>query len=69
MKSDLSGNSVWLQASGFQQLVKIFGIFNELLSTLNVNFTRFARNVEWDFFAYFQTACPHFDYRAKKGVR
>ena len=45
MKSDLSGNSVWLQASGFQQLVKIFGIFNELLSTLNVNFARFARNV------------------------
>ena len=52
MKTDLSGNTVWPQASGFQKLVKmtIFGIFNELLST-----ARFARNVEWDFFCDFQT--------------
>ena len=37
---------------GFQKLTKmtIFGIFNELLSTQNVNVARFARNVEWDFF-------------------
>ena len=33
----------------------IFGIFNELLSTQNVNVARFARNVEWDFFCDFQT--------------
>ena len=32
-----------------------FGIFNELLSTQNVNVARFARNVEWDFFCDFQT--------------
>ena len=33
----------------------IFGIFNQLLSTQNVNVARFARNVEWDFFCDFQT--------------
>ena len=51
IKTYLSGNSVWPQASGFQKLAKlsIFGIFNELLSTKNVNVARFARNVEWDF--------------------
>ena len=35
----------------------IFGIFNELLSTQNVNVARFARNVECDFFGDFQTLC------------
>ena len=35
-----------------------FGIFNQLLSTQNVNVARFARNVEWDFFCDFQTPCP-----------
>ena len=33
----------------------IFGIFNDLLSTQNVNVARFARNVECDFFGDFQT--------------
>ena len=33
----------------------IFGIFNELLATYNVNVARFARNIEWDFFCDFQT--------------
>ena len=33
----------------------IFGTFNELLSTQNVNVARFARNVECDFFSDFQT--------------
>ena len=33
----------------------IFGIFNQLLSTQNVNVARFARNVECDFFCDFQT--------------
>ena len=37
--------------------LSIFGIFNELLSTQNVNVARFARNVEWDFFGDFQTPC------------
>ena len=32
-------------------------LFNELLSTQNVNVARFARNVEWDFFYDFQTPC------------
>ena len=35
----------------------LFGIFNELLSTQNVNVARFARNVECDFFGDFQTLC------------
>ena len=41
-----------------QKLAKnwpIFGNFNKLLSTQNVNVARFARNVEWDFFCDFQT--------------
>ena len=33
----------------------IFGIFDELLSTQNVNVARFARNVECDFLSDFQT--------------
>ena len=32
-------------------------IFNELLSTQNVNVARFARNVKWDFFCDFQPLC------------
>ena len=54
-KSDMSGNTVWPQASGFQKLPKlaIFGIFDELLSTQNVNVARFARNIECDFFWQF----------------
>ena len=35
----------------------IFGVFNELLSTQNVNEARFARNVECDFLCDFQTPC------------
>ena len=43
IKTDLSGNTV-----DFQKLAKltIFGIFNEILATQNVNVARFARNVE-----------------------
>ena len=57
IKSDLSGNTVWTQASGFQKLAKltIFGISNELLFAHNVNVAHFARNLEWDFFCDFQT--------------
>ena len=42
IKSDLSGNTVWPQASGFQNLAKmdLFGIFYQ-----NVNI----RNIECDF--------------------
>ena len=35
----------------------ILCIFNQLLSTHNVNVARFARNVERDFFCDFQTPC------------
>ena len=35
----------------------IFDIFNELLSSQNVNVVRFARNLECDFFFDFQTLC------------
>ena len=57
IKSDLTGNTVGLQISSFQKFAKlaIFGIFNELLSTQNVNVARFARNVKCDFFCDFQT--------------
>ena len=56
IKIDLSGNTVWPQALDFQKLAKlaIFGIFDELLSTQNVNKARFARNVECDFLAIFK---------------
>ena len=52
-KSDLSGNTAWPQASGFQKLAKltIFGIFNE---AQNAYEARFARNVEWYFFVIFK---------------
>ena len=33
----------------------VFGIYNELLSTQNINVARFARNVKCDFFCDFQT--------------
>ena len=57
IKSDLSGNTVWLQAFGFQNLAKMdqFWHFNHLWSTQNVNVARFACNVECDFFCDFQT--------------
>ena len=43
----------------------IFGIFNELLSTQNVNVARFNRNVEWDLFCDFQTPCIFWDFFTK----
>ena len=62
IKIDLSGNTVWPKASGFQNLAKfnILGIFNEILSTQNEDVTRFAPNVEWDFICDFQTPCDAF---------
>ena len=42
-----------LQVSKSSPILIIFGIFNELLSTQNVNVARFARNVECDFFGRF----------------
>ena len=52
IKSGLSGNIVGQPDPGLHKLAKlaIFGIFNELLSTQNVNVAHLARNVEWDFF-------------------
>ena len=40
----------------------IFGIFNELLSTRNINLSRFARNIECDFLGDFQTLCIFLTY-------
>ena len=56
IKIDLSGNTV---SSDFQKHAKltIFGIFNELLSTQNVNIARFARKFECDILSDFQTMC------------
>ena len=48
IKSGLSSNIVG-QPDKLAKLA-IFGIFNELLSTQNVNVAHIARNVEWDFF-------------------
>ena len=41
----------------------IFGLFDELLSTQNINLARFARNLEWAFFCDFQTPCIRYLYR------
>ena len=49
IKSYLSGNTVWPQASGFEKLAKLI-----IFSILIVNLARFARNVELDFFCNFQ---------------
>ena len=38
--------------------IDYFWLFNELLTTLNVNVARFARNAEWDILGDFQTLCP-----------
>ena len=59
IKSDLSGNTIWPQASGFQKLAKLtfLAFFSELLATQYVIVARFARNVECDFFSDFQTLC------------
>ena len=48
IKSELSGNTIWPQALAFQKLAKltIFGMFDELLSS---------ENIEWDFFCDLQT--------------
>ena len=40
----------------------IFGIFNELLTTQNVNAARFARNAKFDFFCDFQTLLHTLDF-------
>ena len=63
-KIDLSGNTFWLLALGFQKVAKliIFGPFNELLSTPNVNIARFSCHIKWDIFCDFPTLC-HSCYR------
>ena len=48
MKSNPSGNTVCQDSSKWT-------IFDELLSTQNVNVARFARNIECDFLDDFQT--------------
>ena len=55
IKSDLSGNTDWRQASGFKNTPKrtIFWQFQ----LKNVNVARFARKVKFNFFCDFQTLC------------
>ena len=57
LENNLSGNTVWPQATILQKVAKltIIGIFDELLSPQNVNVARFARYIEWDVFCDFQT--------------
>ena len=55
IRTVLSGNTVWPQASGFQKLAKLT-IFWHFLSTF-VHSKCKRNNVEWDFFCYFQTPC------------
>ena len=71
-KIDLSGNSVWLQALGFQKLAKL-SIFNELLSTQNaleMLYETFSvifkhRGVGWDNFSRHLVLFGHFDLSQK----
>ena len=60
IKANLSDNTVWPQALGYQKFVKmhLLGIFNELLYIQNINVARIIRNVEWDFICDFQTLRP-----------
>ena len=58
IKSDLFDRK--LQFFKNSPKLTIFAIFDELLSTQNVNIARFARNVEWDFFCDFQTQWSSF---------
>ena len=44
----------------------IFGNFDELFSTQNVNVARFARKVECDFICDFQTPCYPKNYNFRK---
>ena len=60
IKTDLSGNSVWPQALGFQKLAKLDHFWHFLMNFCPLKFVneaRFARNVEWDFFCDFKTPC------------
>ena len=66
IKIELSGNTVWPQASGFQKLVKIdhfWPFFIEHLSTQNVNVAR--SDVERDFFCDFQTPWLFSEYKVQ----
>ena len=50
------------------QKMIILGIFNQLLSTKNVNVARLAHNVEGDFFCDFQTPCEIAKYQVQGTV-
>ena len=54
IKTALSGNTVWLQVSGFQKLTKMDHYWHFSLTFIHSKFERnFARNFEWDFFLIF----------------
>ena len=52
----LSGNTVWQQISGFQKVSKLTSFWHFLATQIG-KVARFARNVECDFLADFQTLC------------
>ena len=53
----------------FSPKLTIFGIFNELLSTQNVNVARFARNVECDFFGIFKLCVIGFTHLSPEALQ
>ena len=71
LRNSLLRHSGWKSAKmshfNFWHFPPIFGLFNELLSIFNVNFTRFARNVECDFFGDFQPLCLGRTTKEKEG--
>ena len=63
IKTDLSGNTVWPRASGFQKLAKMDHLRHFSLTFVHSkckrSFARNVRNVKWDFFCDFQTLCVY----------
>ena len=58
IKTNLSGNTIWPQASGFQKLAKMDHFWHFWLTFVHSKCKRsFARNIEWDFSCDFQTPC------------
>ena len=59
-KSDLSGNTIWLQSSGFLKLAEMdhfWALLNQILATQNANVARY---VECDFFVIFKHRALYF---------
>ena len=57
IKTDLSGNTVWPQASGFQKLVKMDHFWHLWLTFVHSKCKRSSLRSQWDIFCDFQTIC------------